>query len=436
MSKKLLLVFLLSVYCVAQAQGIEGSPVSTPDSRAEASRQSAEMFRQIQKENQRQKEMAKQRIASDAKVDRMIGRNAEIKAKTNYPIVVYDPKTATKTKKQSSLISKIKIPASIPHTAKRFGKGLGSNLLALAIYEILGRSVDYVLDEKNNRVIINDSMYKNSEVDKYLGSYNVYDTDSAKSISEKFFNKLKYDVIVTHCQDKESGIDCFWGYKGEIPDRVLPFDKFDSSISLDEIAEKTHEMADKGNASAQKFLEDIANDRLSKGEFDEKIKSNAKDESDTTNSTKQDDDVKSPIPDDLAKPVNNELLDPVHSENNPQPLELPKFCDWAKPVCDYMDWTKEQYKDLKEEPEQKPDRVTVEEHDIDFQSIAERPYITFGGSCPAPYEVPIAFMGAKTTLHLSYQPFCNFAVMIKPALIMGAWISALLIISGGRAKGE
>lgn len=415
MSKKLLLVFLLSVYCVAQAQGIEGSPVSTPDSRAEASRQSAEMFRQIQKENQRQKEMARQRIASDAKVDKMIGRNAEVKAKVNYPIVVYDPKTATKTTKQGSLISKIKIPASIPHTAKRFGKGLGSNLLALAIYEILGRSVDYVLDEKNNRVIINDSIYKNSEVDKYLGSYNVYDTDSAQSTAEKFFNKLKYDVIVTHCQDKESGIDCFWGYKGEIPDRLLPFDKFDSSISLDEIAEKTHEMADKGNASAQKFLEDIANDRLSKGEFDEKIKSNAKDESDTTNFNKQDDDVKSPIPDDLAKPV--------HSENSPQPLDLPKFCDWAKPVCDFMEWIK------KEPPQPEPPKPLPKSSlsDLGIDDTIKQE-IDFGGKCPS-YSLDFTINGIQVHEPIPVWHFCKLLEQIAPWLVGFTYLSCALLIS-------
>ena len=115
-------------------------------------------------------------------------------------------------------------------------------------------------------------------------------------------------------------------------------------------------------------------------------------------------------------------------ETKPQPFELPAFCSWASKVCDFIDW-------VKQEPDQPEDGTLSEStRDYDWQSKANGGYVSFGGSCPAPVQIPIRYMGASTDLTLSYTPICQFATMIKPAVILSAYIAALMIISGGRTK--
>lgn len=94
---------------------------------------------------------------------------------------------------------------------------------------------------------------------------------------------------------------------------------------------------------------------------------------------------------------------------------IPLLCDWSLPDFDNG-------------------KLDFEEPKIDFDSKATKDYIKFGGSCPAPVVVPIEFMGSSQNLTISYEPFCEFASKIKPAIILGAWLSGLMIISGGRGR--
>lgn len=122
-------------------------------------------------------------------------------------------------------------------------------------------------------------------------------------------------------------------------------------------------------------------------------------------------------------------------------LKLPTFCGWAGTVCEYMDWVKGEYQTtidwFKTEPAPPPAEPVAVIDDVDignWQEKANAGYVQFGGQCPTDVNIPINYMGASTNLSISYAPFCQFASMIKPAVILGAWISAMLIISGGRAR--
>jgi|GEM_PF-4639795 len=123
-----------------------------------------------------------------------------------------------------------------------------------------------------------------------------------------------------------------------------------------------------------------------------------------------------------------------------KPFELPAFCSWATVVCDYIDWVKTEYGSAKEwvkrEPEAlAPEPVQVQDMDIgDWQGKAEAGYVSFESQCPADVLIPVQLMGASQTLTISYAPFCHFAGLIRYAVILGAWISGLLIISGGRSR--
>lgn len=121
-------------------------------------------------------------------------------------------------------------------------------------------------------------------------------------------------------------------------------------------------------------------------------------------------------------------------DKDPQPnpetkFELPTFCDWATPVCGFIDW-------LKEEPQlPEPTKPKLVEYDDSWLAPAEKSWVNFGSAtCPQDIIIPIQFGNNSQNITISYVPFCKFAQMIKPAVILGAYLSALMIIVGGRQR--
>ena len=101
------------------------------------------------------------------------------------------------------------------------------------------------------------------------------------------------------------------------------------------------------------------------------------------------------------------------------PSDLPAFCEWAKVVCDFIDWVKED-----EELEDVEMPIQDEEIEVvDWSSGYEG-----GGSCPAPETVSV--MGE--TIEFSYDPICQFATAINPAIQFIALCMAAFIIAGLR----
>lgn len=134
--------------------------------------------------------------------------------------------------------------------------------------------------------------------------------------------------------------------------------------------------------------------------------------------------------------IPNDLTNPIKRDDE-KGFELPRFCDWAKVVCDYTEWVKGEYGKFKEIPEtlkDEPIEIQDLENQIDWQSKAEKQYISFAGECPPGESFDFELAGFKKTFVLSYEPFCEYAKKIKPALIMGAYISALMIVVNGRTR--
>lgn len=141
----------------------------------------------------------------------------------------------------------------------------------------------------------------------------------------------------------------------------------------------------------------------------------------------QDKDKPKPVP----VPVPNEATHtPTAPKDTPEPFEASKFCTWATPVCNFMDWVKQ------EPPQIEKTKVgEIKENDIDWRQYAERKWLNFGNAqCPQDVRIPVQWMTVQQDIVISYVPFCKFATMIKPAVILGAYISALMIISVGRQR--
>lgn len=92
--------------------------------------------------------------------------------------------------------------------------------------------------------------------------------------------------------------------------------------------------------------------------------------------------------------------------------DWPGFCDWATVVCDWLDWTKEGW------PEEEPELPQVVDFtpDGDFQ-------VGGPGACPAPYVLSIGWL-INQDFQVSYQPFCDLALIVNPLLLAFCYLIA------------
>ena len=119
------------------------------------------------------------------------------------------------------------------------------------------------------------------------------------------------------------------------------------------------------------------------------------------------------------------VQDPVTDpETPPNPEGLPAFCSWASGVCEFMNW-------VKTEPTEPPDGdgdITVEIPEATMhEPILERLYINMPAQCPP--DPVLEFMNARIPFPMSV--FCQFATMMKPLILLFAYIKGLSIIGTG-----
>ena len=105
-----------------------------------------------------------------------------------------------------------------------------------------------------------------------------------------------------------------------------------------------------------------------------------------------------------------------------KPFELPAFCDWAKPVCDFIEWFK---KDPEKEDPQQPGVVPI-------PTPTDTVDIAFGGSCPAPKVVPWYLGGHNVDVTIPYTPICDTATLLNPLIKLAASLGAVFIVAGIR----
>lgn len=104
----------------------------------------------------------------------------------------------------------------------------------------------------------------------------------------------------------------------------------------------------------------------------------------------------------------------------------PSFCSWASVVCDFIDWVRSD--DFLKKPLVPPDVPYVDK-------LPQAKTWSSGlgeGACPSPTTLPIEFSGYKTSVEISHQPFCDFAGLIRPVVIVIATILAAYIAGGFR----
>lgn len=127
-------------------------------------------------------------------------------------------------------------------------------------------------------------------------------------------------------------------------------------------------------------------------------------------------------PEVTTEPVNPGQTSPTDPAPNTggEGSELPAFCEWARVVCDFIEWYKDEGDPLEKEP------MPWDESEIQMQEWSSG---QSGGSCPAP--VSTSAMGEE--VEFSYQPICDFAESMYGVMIAMALAVAAFIIAGLRS---
>lgn len=107
-------------------------------------------------------------------------------------------------------------------------------------------------------------------------------------------------------------------------------------------------------------------------------------------------------------------------------FKLPEFCDWAKTLCDFVDWIKKE-PELKETPPIKP-------KDIKPSDIPQGRTINFAGGCPADRSFTISLGITSRTIPIPYKYACDFMIKINPFVNAGGYlVAAWIVVSNVRS---
>ncbi len=121
--------------------------------------------------------------------------------------------------------------------------------------------------------------------------------------------------------------------------------------------------------------------------------------------------------------------------------ELPAFCSWATPVCDFADWFKQEWAEFTltltalkdwffEEPPSEQDDNTIDTTPVPITPAQVA--INFVGSCPAPLTFEYKIYNQTFTIGVPFDPMCEVAIMINPVIKICASIAAIYIVAGIR----
>lgn len=340
----------------------------------------------------------------------------EMRAKKQYLPAITDGINRDKT-------SKFRIPPSAKKTAKYFAKGANHAMFLSMIIDVLGDGVDYVLDPKNNSI-----QYKNNnKYDCTLGNKKFSSLEAVNKYHCEVLNKQEARgtrtndnrLYYSQCSNTYTVFTCTVQQETKV-------------MNDEEFAQAVIELAKADNAKAKKVMIDVAKQAVSDGDYDKEIQkavdelnadetkddtqdnqdntsdsSNAS-SSDSTNTDSQDDTQATP------KPSNN------NGGNDKDKSEFPPFCEYAKTVCDFIDWVKKDSNDKDTEldiPE--PKTPTIDTN------------IRFNGQCPADMIISGNIFGQQISFTLfEWTKFCEILAMIKPIIIAMASYGAFKIVGG------
>lgn len=365
---------------------------------------------------------------------------------------------ATKTAGGKVLKSAITIAPQAGKVGKYLLRGGAAGALALAVPQLIGDGVDWVLDPANNRI---------KYIDTATGAGTGISTPSNqihyKSADGKFYTTPEgacragmssAPAYVYHSVTKSgNSFACNATYDGKVIvfSYVSPSNNPDYNpaaspsnekyLPIDTVAAQVISNAASGHAPSQEAVKATALEGFAAGEHDAALEAAAVPDTGVENppDTTNPDAPAEPVPFDPSSILAaiaglKAMLTGILSS-------LTGFSDWWKAqwttfstaITDFTTWVSAEPDTATLQPE--PVEVTDGTLVSGWEDKVNAGYVNLGSTqCPNDVLIPISYMGASTNLSISYVPFCHFASIIRYAVILGAWVAALMIISGGRTR--
>ena len=326
-----------------------------------------------------------------------------------------------------------------------FGVGTGAGFAFKAITGLALDAVDWVMDPANNAIRytvpavpaageipapvgkgwvitgVDDGRYFASNIAaakyscaNYSGSYSKFD---------------RLEGSIVYCKNSAGESQ----YAGSVNVDIKPANKpllgsappTKKSIPLNTLAQKILELADAGNAAAQKDVETHVAHKAQNGDLDNEL--------DNAPDITQPENPEEPNPEEPQEcPSGSVKVDDVCVKIPDSDGDEPLFCDsseFTKKVCDWIDWTQTEH----DEPEPDSGKVDIKDKSEDLSIDNDR--IDFSNQCPAPTPINTSVGGFPVSTELNYQPLCDFFTMLNPFVIGMGGISSALIIAGGARRG-
>lgn len=349
---------------------------------------------------------------------------------------------ATKTAGGKALKSAVTVAPSAAKVGKHLIKGGGAAALAFAMVELADSALDWVLDPANNRV----KLTKPAQPARAADASTICDFGGIKTAGE-ICSTYGGGVGVFHsissagalaCIDSTGNITKF--RSGICPASHPAIPEEVSYIPIETVAAQVISNAEAGHPDSQEAVKATALEGFAAGEHDAALEAAA-----TEAGTENPPDTENPPKDGEAVPFDPSsilaALSSISAILAGIMSALTGFVDWwqaqwatfSTGITGFFEW-------VRAEPDTaslQPEPLEVSEGTLvdGWQDKANAGYVNMGNTqCPSDVLIPISYMGASTNLSLSYVPFCHFASIIRYAVILGAWVAALMIISGGRTK--
>lgn len=298
-----------------------------------------------------------------------------------------------------------------------FGVATGAGLAFKAITGLALDAVDWVLDPANNRIKYKVKVPPDGRMEEYCRA----EAANSGQNFDKVTSIVQSYGTIYYCTSSSGSK---WAV---IPSSITPDTIAEKYIPIDTVAAKVIELADSGNAAAQKDVETHVAHKAQNGDLDNEL-DNAPDITQPENPNPEE-----PNPEEPKEcPSGSVKVDDVCVKIPDSDGDEPLFCDsseFTKKVCDWIDWTQTEH----DEPEPDSGKVDIKDKSEDLSIDNDR--IDFSNQCPAPTPINTSVGGFPVSTELNYQPLCDFFTMLNPFVVGMGGISSALIIAGGARRG-
>lgn len=340
-------------------------------------------------------------------------------------------------------------------------RGVAGVALSFAVEQLLGK-VDWVLDPANNRITYyqNPETCTSSNCSSFKKIWLMYSSSgqisgqSPEAICRLYLSKYSFPgsegFTFLKVTDYNENAKVCHGTDNRYP--TLPnmnvsetifyvdnpsynpqSENEQKTLPLDVVAQKVIDNAENGNsdakvvttAAAADIVNDAQNDDAKARPIVNQLESNSKTEADNT--------------------ATGETKPNTETGGTDLSLEFPTFCGWAPQVCEaaqtvislptllkeWVNAVQVAWADFWKEPnlEKENSDFQIDDKQVEDVSTFDRDYLNFGGQCPAMEQASITVGPITVPISFDVTAFCDWAVILRPAILALAYLSALAIVS-------